>query len=236
MTKTSDQSSVKFICKYCEREFRREKTLFVHVCETKRRWQNKDDVGARIGIQAFQRFYKKTLRNSTKEKTHEDFIKSPYYAAFLKFGWYVNQIRAVNPMSLVDYLLDNNIKIDWWTKDLYYEQYIIGHMTKEPASDAITRTIIELNRWADENKTTFDQFFKVASPNKVVNLIANGRISPWFLFNCDQGVAVLGDFNEEQLSLAFKWISPDLWSKRFDKYPEDVKWIRELLGEAGFNE
>jgi len=236
MTTISDQSSVKFICKYCEKEFRREKTLFVHLCETKRRWKNKDDVGPRIGIQAFKRFYSKTLANSTKEKTHEDYIKSPYYAAFSKFGWYVHQIRAVNPMALVDYLLDENVKIDWWTKDRYYEKYIIAHMTREQADDAITRTINELNRWAAENETTFDQFFKVASPNKVVNLISNGRISPWFLFNCDQGVAVLGNFNEEQLSLAFKWISPDLWANRFDKYPEDVKWIRQLLDEAGFND
>jgi len=224
------------ICKYCNKEFRRPQTLFVHLCETKRRWKNKDDVGSRIGIQAFKRFYSKSLANSTKEKTYEDFIKSPYYAAFLKFGWYVHQIRAVNPMSLVDYLLDENVKIDWWTKDCYYEKYIIAHMTREPAEDAITRTINELNRWAQENDTTFDQFFKVASSNKIVSMIANGRLSPWFLFNCDQGVFLLGSLNEEQLSIVFKWISPDIWMSRFDKYPEDRNWIQELLEEAGFNE
>lgn len=236
MTKTSNPSLSKFICKYCNKEFRREKTLFVHLCETKRRWKNKDDVGVRIGLQAFTRFYKATQPNSTKDKTHEDFIKSPYYAAFVKFGWYMHQIRAVNPMAYAEYLLDNGVKIDWWNKDRYYEKYIIAHMTVEPAKDAITRTINELSRWADENNTSFDQFFKVASPNKVVNLISNGRLSPWFLFNCDQGVAAISTFNEEQLSLAFKWVNPDAWGKRFQKYPEDVKWIRELLEEAGFND
>lgn len=236
MTKQSKPSSDKFICKYCDKEFRRENTLAVHLCETKRRWKNKDDIGCRIGIQAYQRFYKSTQPQSTKEKTHEDFIKSPYYAAFVKFGWYCHQIRAVNPMALVDYLLDNNVKLDWWNKDRYYEKYIIIHMQKEPAEDAITRTINELGRWADEHGTSFDQFFKVATPNKIVSLISNGRLSPWFLFNCDQGVTAIANFNEEQLSIAFKWVSPATWAERFKKHPEDIKWIREVLGEAGFND
>ena len=236
MTTISDQSSVKFICKYCEKEFRREKTLFVHLCEPKRRWSNKDDIGCRIGIQAFKQFYKEIQPNTTKEKTHEDFIKSPYYSAFVKFGWHCHQIRAVNPIELVDFLLKNNVKIDWWTRDIYYEKFIISHMATETAADAITRSITELNRWADEHKTTFDRFFKEATPNKVVNLISNGRLSPWFLFNCDQGVAVLASLNEEQLALAFKWVSPDTWASRFEKYPEDVEWVREVLDEAGFNE
>jgi hypothetical protein len=109
-------------------------------------------------------------------------------------------------------------------------------MQKEPAEDAITRTINELGRWADEHDTSFDQFFKVASLNKVVSLISNGRLSPWFLFNCDQGVAAIANFNEEQLSIAFKWVSPSTWADRFKKYPEDVEWIREVLAEAGFND
>jgi len=116
------------------------------MCEPKRRWNNREDVGARIGIQAFQRFYKATQPNSTKEKTHEDFIKSPFYAAFVKFGWNCHQIRALNPMALVDYLLDNNVKIDWWTKDRYYEKYIIVYMQKEVPSDAVTPSHILMLR------------------------------------------------------------------------------------------
>ena len=234
MTKTLKPSSNKFACKYCKKEFSREKTLAVHMCEQKRRWKSKDDVGCRIGMQAYQRFYKETQGGQTK--TFEDFVKSPYYGAFVKFGWYAHQIRAVNPMQLVDYLLDQNVKIDWWNKDRYYEKYIIAHMATEPAEDAITRTINELERWAEENGVDFDQFFKIASPNKIVNLISNGRLSPWFLFNCDQGITAIANFNEEQLEIAFKWINPDSWTARFEKYPEDVEWVRAILDEAGFNE
>lgn len=148
----------------------------------------------------------------------------------------MHQVRAVNPMDYVDFLLNNNVKIDWWTKDRYYEKFIIDYMQKEAPTDAVARTIGELIRWAKDNDSSFEQFFTEASPNKIVNLISNGRLSPWFLFNCDQGTDVLASFNEEQLTLAFKWIDPDAWHRKFEKYPEDVQWAREVLDEAGFND
>jgi hypothetical protein len=130
MTKTSAPSSNEFKCKYCNKGFRREKTLIVHVCEPKRRYQAKDDTGPRIGMQAFQRFYNATQSNTNKVKTHADFISSPYYLAFVKFGWFMHQVRAINPMEFVDFLLKNNVKLDWWTKDRYYEKFIVSFMQK----------------------------------------------------------------------------------------------------------
>ena len=235
MTKTSKPSSSKFICKYCEKGFSRENTLVVHMCEPKRRWQAKDDTGPRIGLTAFKRFFDQTQPQTKNEKTHDDFIKSQYYIAFVKFGWFVHQVRAVNPMSYVDFLLKNNVKLDWWTKDRYYEKYIIQHMKNESPGDGVARTIHELDLWATENETTLDKFFTEASTNKIINLISNGRLSPWFLFNCDQGVNMLGNLNEEQLAIAFKWIDPDAWHQKFEKYPEEAVWIRKLLDEEGFN-
>jgi hypothetical protein len=236
MTKTSKPSLNKFVCKFCNKGYRRENTLAVHMCEPKRRWQAKDDTGPRIGLQAFQRFYERTQSNGNKKKTHEDFMTSQYYSAFVKFGWFVHQVRAVNPMRYVDFLLDNNVKLDWWTKDRYYEKYIIDHMKIEQPADGVARTIQELGRWAEENKSSVERFFADASPNKIVNMISNGRLSPWFLFNCNQGTNMLGSLNEEQLTLAFKWIDPDAWTRKFEKYPEEVEWIRELLDEEGFND
>jgi len=162
-------------------------------------------------------------------------VKSPYYTAFVKYGWYVHQIRAVNPTLFTTWLLNENIKLDWWTKDRYYEKYVIEFMKKEAPDDGIARTVKELNRWAKENDTELDQFFKEASANKIANMISNGRLSPWFLFNCDQGVNILSEFNEDQITLAFKWIDPAFWEKKFKNNPDDVKWIKQLLGHSGFN-
>jgi hypothetical protein len=49
-----------FTCRYCEKSFHKETTLAVHVCEQKRRWQEQDEVGVQLGLQAYLRFYEIT--------------------------------------------------------------------------------------------------------------------------------------------------------------------------------
>ena len=91
-------------CKYCEKEFVRENSLAVHVCEQKKRYQEKDERGVQLGFQAFLQFYEYT-QGSAKTKTWEQFAKSPYYKAFTRFGRYCVDIRAVHPKRYMDWLL-----------------------------------------------------------------------------------------------------------------------------------
>ena len=55
----------------------------MHVCEPKRRYQERDEVGVQIGLQSYMRFYEIT-QGSAKLKTFDDFAESPYYRAFVK--------------------------------------------------------------------------------------------------------------------------------------------------------
>ena len=234
MTNKSQPSSSKFACKFCKTEFVREKTLIVHMCEKKRRFTQRNEIGPRLGMQAYQQFYKTTQAN--KERTFEDFEGCSYYTAFVKFGWYMHQIRAVEQKQFTDSLLKENVKLDWWTKDRYYEKYVIQLMKRESPEAGVGRTISELGRWTEENNIEITDFFKQAGAGTMISLITNGRLSPWLLFNCDQGVNALATFSEEQMALAFKWVDPDFWQAKFEKYPEEVQWIRELLAESGFND
>ena len=92
------------ICKYCGKEFRKESSLAVHLCEPKRRWQQEKEVGVQLGMQAYLRFYEMT-QGSAKMKTYADFVVSPYYRAFVKFGRHMVGIRAVNPRTFIDYVI-----------------------------------------------------------------------------------------------------------------------------------
>ena len=233
MTNKLKPSSSKFACKFCNKEFVREKTLIVHMCEPKRRWMQRGDIGPRLGMQAYQQFYKTTQTN--KERTFEDFEGCSYYTAFVKFGWHLHQIRAVDQSKFTTFLLNEKVKLDWWTKDRFYEKYIIQLMKVESPEAGVGRTISELGRWSEDNNIDITEFFDKAGAGTVINLITNGRLSPWLLFNCDQGVKALSTFSEEQMVIAFKWVDPDFWETKFAKYPEEVKWIREILEESGFN-
>ena len=57
----------------------------VHVCEPKRRHMSKNEKHVIAAMMAFQKFYEIAQR-SNKKKTFDEFVESPYYNAFVKFG------------------------------------------------------------------------------------------------------------------------------------------------------
>ena len=227
---------VGYTCKYCERSFQREKTLAAHQCEPKRRWQQEKEVGVQFGLQAYLRFFELS-QGSAKTKSYEDFVTSPYYTAFVKFGRYMIDVRAVNPKAFIEYVLKQNKKIDHWTHEVVYLEYLHQYMRKEAVSDALERALTEMQKYVDENTELFPNgfrdYFRVANPNRVCHHIANGRISPWIVFNCDSGIAFLGELGEEQVTQIIKMIDPEYWQRKFKDYLADTEWTKQILKDAG---
>jgi hypothetical protein len=224
-----------YSCKYCKKEFKKESTLAAHLCEPKRRHQQQNETGVQLGFKAYLRFYELT-QGSAKLKTYEDFVASPYYMAFVKFGRYLVAIRCINTGSFIDWLLKNNKKIDYWTKEAFYLEWMREYLKKENVKDALERALKEMQDLADDDSKLngeFNNYFRQANANRICQHIANGRISPWIVFNCASGVEFLETLNEEQLSMIIEWIDPDYWQRKFTDYMADTEWTKHILKQAG---
>ena len=224
-----------FVCQFCSKKYTKESTLASHLCEPKRRHKQKNEQGVQIGFNAYLRFYEKT-QGSAKLKTYDDFCNSNFYIAFVRFGRYLVDLRAVNVKSFTDWLLTNNHKLDYWTKDKLYITWLADYMRKEPVQNAIERALREMQLYADTNTTlenNFSNYFRLGSSNLICHHISTGRISPWVIYNCDSGVAWLNEINAEQINMIISWIDPDYWSKRFRDYVADTEWCKMILKEAG---
>ena len=224
-----------YSCKYCKKEFKKESTLAAHLCEPKRRYQQQNETGVQLGFKAYLRFYELT-QGSAKLKTYEDFVASPYYMAFVKFGRHLVAIRCINTGSFIDWLLKNNKKIDYWTKDTMYSEWMRDYLKKENVKDALERALKEMQDLADEDSRLagkFNDYFRQANANRVCQHIANGRISAWIVFNCASGVEFLETLNEEQLGMSIEWIDPDYWQRKFTDYMADTEWTKHILKQAG---
>ena len=219
------------VCKYCSKSFRQEKTLAVHTCERKRRHQQEKEVGVQLGLQTYLKFFTAT-QGSSKTKSYEDFVISPYYSAFVKFGQYLVQIRAINIPAFIDWIIRQNKKLDQWTKEAYYDEYLYEYLRKEHPNDALDRSVTEMQKWADDNNTQFNDIFRAGAPNRVCNMIVNGRISPWIIYNCDSGIEFLSNLNEEQATLIIKFIDPDFWQRKFKDFVADTEFLKSVLKEA----
>ena len=232
-TKKTGETKPQFSCDFCGRGFQRETTMIKHLCENKRRWQDKDLPGNRIGYQAWLEFYKKNTATK-KQKTYVDFTKSAYYLAFVKFGNYCVSIKCINVNRYADWLLKNKIKIDSWCSDTNYTKFIIDHLKSEDPLDAIARSIETTIELAKEAGLQSTDYLRYGNRNRIVHVITTGRISPWMLYQSESGIGLLEDLDESQQRMILDYIHPEQWAIRFKRYPEVVSQVKELLNAAGY--
>lgn len=226
-------AATEFACEFCNRSFQRETTLIKHLCENKRRWQDRELPGNRIGYQAWIEFYKKNTA-SKKVKTYVDFTKSAYYIAFVKFGHYCVDIKCISVNRYADWLLKNSIKIDSWCSDTNYNRFLVQHLKDEDPLDAIARSIeTTIDLAAKENLQSKD-WLRYGNRNRICHMITNGKISPWMLYQSESGVEFLSNLDEGQQRLILDYINPEQWALKFKRNQEKVAEVKGLLNAAGY--
>ena len=220
-----------YVCEYCGTGYTRETTLAVHMCQPKRRALQKNEKRVQLGLYAFNQFYKLSA-GAKKQKTYEDFCKSPYYNAFVKFGSFVNNVRPLYPEKYVDYVVTSGVKLDHWCREEMYEKYALGLIKKEGVQTALERSIITMMEWADENKSIWNHYFNYVSLNRAIYHIKDGKVSPWLILNCKSGKQMMSKFNDEQLEIIYNVMDPQHWARRFQKQVSDVETVKEVVKES----
>jgi hypothetical protein len=218
-------------CEYCGNSYMRESTLVAHMCEKKRRALQKDEKRVRLGLYAFQRFYKLSA-GAKKEKTYEDFCSSQYYNAFVKFGSFLNNVKPLYPEKYIDYVVTSGVRLDHWCKDSLYEKYALEFILKEDVHTALERSIKTMSEWAEENNAHWNSYFNYVSPNRAVWHIKDGKISPWLILNCKTGKEMLSKFSNEQLEMVYNVIEPQHWALRFKRQPINVQLVKDVVKES----
>lgn len=222
-----------YLCRYCKKNFVKETSLAVHMCEPKRRFQEKDERGVQLGLHSYLRFYELT-QGSAKLKTFDDFAESPYYRAFVKFGRYCVAIKAINPNKFSEWLLKHNKKIDHWCRDSIYTEYLIEYLRMENVNDALARAIELSIDWAEQNNGPAEDCLRYGNTNAMVYAVTTGRISPWILYNCESGQKFLSELDSTQIAMIWPYIDSEVWNKKFLDYLADQEYVTEMLKKAGW--
>jgi hypothetical protein len=227
------ETKTKFTCQYCRKDFARETSLAVHVCEQKRRRQERTERGVELGFQAYVRFYEMS-QGSAKFKTYDDFCDSPYYRAFTKFGRYCVNTCTVNPKQFLEWLLKNNKKIDRWASDQLYTEYLIDYLRVENVNDALARAIEFGIDWGEKHEANAHDCLRYGNHNGMCHAVSTGRISPWVIYNSESGQKFLSELNSEQLAMIWPYIDSDVWQKKFADYRADQEYVKDILDKAGW--
>jgi hypothetical protein len=221
-----------YTCVHCNKSFMKEKTLTAHMCENKRRTLQKDEKRVVAGLMAYNRFYQLT-QNAKKNKTYEEFCKSSYYNAFVKFGSFVTNVNPLYPDRFIDYVIKSGVKLDHWCRDELYEKYLYETIKVEPVESAVQRSLQTMMEWGDVSQAQFNHYFNYVNHNRAVNDIRNGKISPWLVLNCKSGKTMIASFNDEHLELIAPAFDTAFWLKHLKQNPADVALVKEICKEAG---
>ena len=224
---------MKYTCQFCKKDFVKETSLTVHSCEPRRRRQERSERGVELGFQAYIKFYEMT-QGSAKLKTYDDFCSSPYYKAFVKFGRYCVSIRAIYPARFMEWVLKQNKKIDHWCSDTVYTEYLAFYLRVENVNDALARAMEFGIDWSEKTGNPPHDCLRYGGTNAMVYAVTAGRISPWIIFNSESGQHFLSELNQEQIALVYPYIDVDHWQKRFQDYPADQEYAKDILKQAGW--
>jgi hypothetical protein len=231
MLKLSVDKTKPYICQFCSSGYTKESTLTVHMCEQKRRHLAKDEKHVLIGYQTYVRFYQlsQQLKNT---KTYEEFSKSPYYNAFVKFGSFVSNTDPLYPDKFIDWIVRSGVKLDHWCRDELYEKYVLELIHTESVETALERSLMHMQAWANDNNSLWNHYFKYVSTNRAVYDIKDGKVSPWIILNCKTGKNMLTNFRDDQLSAISSIIDPQVWVKKFKNQTFDLELVKSVVKEA----
>lgn len=218
-------------CQFCNKRFVKPSTLFSHVCEQKRRHLQKDEKSARLGYDAFNRFFKLS-QNNKGDKTYAEFAKSPYYNAFVKFGSYISNVAPLYPDHYIDWVIRSGVKLDHWCKDALYEKYVLELIHTEPVEVAVERSVTHMQQWADAHASSWNLYFKDVSPSRAMFDVKDGKVSPWLLLNSTTGKALLNRMDDHQLNAVSAVIDPQVWVKRFKADKNDLALVRAIVRQG----
>jgi hypothetical protein len=221
-----------FPCNYCGKIFSTEKIVINHMCEQRRRFQQKDTAFARFGCEAFITIYQ-TISGKDAKKTEEDFRKSTLYLACMRWGHFVVDIKCFQPKQYLHWLLKRNIPIDNWDNDQIYDCWLQDYVFIEPAWDAFERSIKNMIAWGEETSQPYENYFKTAGTARIITDIRKIAVSGWSVFSSDSGKTWVGELELGDWNLVLAWLNPDRWAIQLTKYPVEVEKFSKMCKEAG---
>lgn len=221
----------KFKCRFCSKSFVREKSLFVHSCVYKTRWNEKEEKASQIGYIAWKKFFTLNSFHHKCNFTFIDFTRSKYYNGFYKFGKFVADSNVYNSMDYLKYLMKNSIKLDHWTKESIYTTFLTKRLNNEKPLAAIIRTIEYIEKWAEKEDQDMSNFLIKVNPNLFVREIRQGKISPWIMFISEKADQLTERLDESHSKILNNLIDSKAWSIKSLRYKKEINEIKIILKE-----
>lgn len=223
----------KFTCTFCRRDFVRKTWYEKHMCDKKQRFMDRNNITVIKAHRLFNHWQQRAkLMRRGREKTIEEYCKSPMFGAFKRLAEFTTSEYVVSGFKYVDWLVDNKIPEAKWCnpRDLDdYRAYL--RATEEPQKQAET-SCKNIRVWCTDNGISMPEFFTTISPGQALNMVRENKLSPWVLLGyqpCVDGLT--SRFKPELLFTLNEHINVPYWLEKTEADTDGVAKVNEVLTE-----
>lgn len=219
-------------CKFCGTTFTTETWFVKHKCAAMvREEQFKSPAG-----QAAWNYYKSWMKVKHKSLTSsaQAFKKSKYFNTFYNFTKFVKKTHLPDINIFIELMVRTNVDPNYWSSDAAYRRYLEYITRQLPAKELAKITIKTLFDIAEAGEVDVSEVFGLLTPNEVIQLLHQRRLSPWILLNSKKFIDFyMKTTSSEERIVMETIVNPDYWAARFKKQPKDVEMVKQYITELG---
>jgi len=219
-------------CDFCAQTFKSESRFIKHKCKAMVREEEfKSPAG-----QAAWNYYKTWMKLKHKSVVSSAlaFKKSQYFSTFYNFTKFVKKTHLPDIKLFIDLMVRTGVDPHYWSSDAAYRKYLEYVTRQLPPHDLAKITIKTFFDIATAADVEVSEIFNVLTPNEVIQLLHQRRLSPWVLLNSKKfaDFYINGTTSEERIVME-TIVNPDYWMGRFKKHPKDAEVVKNYITELG---
>lgn len=218
-----------WVCPYCKAVLKTKSGWNNHLCEKKKLAKEIGEANLHRLFTYFV-FWLKYNKLGTKTKTYDQFIRSPYFAAFCRLQVAIN-FGVTDVKEYLRWISKENIPNAKWDNEdtiLRFKKYVVKSLS---IMDGALNSIEWLNDYCDSKDIQIDRVFDEASTGDLVKAIMSNQIHPVFVVTNQQINSLFTRLTDNALMDIMRYIDYDLWENRIKARPEEAKQITELYDE-----
>ena len=215
-------------CKFCDTGFVNEDRFIKHECKQMRR---DAEIRTPVGMSALN--YYKIWMTGKKRMTPnaEQFLNSKLYTTFVKFAKFAVKSGIPNTEQYIKYMIRQEVDPVIWTNDEMYGNYLqyLDRGT-DPYKQAAT-TVSFIEKVADALECETGDIFNSLTPNDVIVMLQQRRLTPWILLHSAKFRAFIQSAPGEQQKQMGAIIKPQNWTQRRKDNPKAVQVMKDIVRE-----
>lgn len=219
-----------WLCSDCDKRFANEAFFMKHNCEPRRR---REEFSSPLGQAAYSYYLEwMTLRKFSKPNSSA-FMESKFFKPFIKFAQMVIDANIAKPHRYIALMIEGEVQPVLWTTTAAYTLYTKWLDLLLDPMDQVSESISYLLDICENENVDLKNVFQHMGVQRILNLVRQRRLSPWFLFCSNEFGKILKTVDKEHLKAFNTVVNAQYWSARFNECKSTVNEIKIIIKELG---